>query len=46
MTDNRHEIQFGTFLLAAPPDPEALRKLIEDVAPQVRERVEAGRAAR
>ena len=35
---------FGTFLLIARPDPGALRTFIEDVAPQVRERVESARA--
>ena len=35
---------FGTFVLLAPPDPEMLRTFIEDVAPQVRERVAAARA--
>jgi alkanesulfonate monooxygenase SsuD/methylene tetrahydromethanopterin reductase-like flavin-dependent oxidoreductase (luciferase family) len=35
---------FGTFILMAPPDPGALRTFIEDVAPDVRERVAAARA--
>ena len=35
---------FGTFALMGPPDPETLRTFIEDVAPQVRERVAAERA--
>jgi hypothetical protein len=35
----------GTFVLTAPPDPETLRTFIEDVAPQVQERVATGRAA-
>jgi alkanesulfonate monooxygenase SsuD/methylene tetrahydromethanopterin reductase-like flavin-dependent oxidoreductase (luciferase family) len=39
------DLGFGTFVLTAPPDPETLRTFIEDVAPQVRERVAAGRAA-
>ena len=39
------DLGFGTFALIAPPDPEALRTFIEDVAPQVRERVAAGRDA-
>jgi alkanesulfonate monooxygenase SsuD/methylene tetrahydromethanopterin reductase-like flavin-dependent oxidoreductase (luciferase family) len=39
------DLGFGTFALIAPPDPETLRTFIEDVAPQVRERVAAGRAA-
>jgi hypothetical protein len=34
---------FGTFALIAPPDPETLRTFIEDVAPQVRERVAEAR---
>lgn len=33
-----------TFALIAPPDPESLRIFIEDVAPQVRERVDEARA--
>jgi alkanesulfonate monooxygenase SsuD/methylene tetrahydromethanopterin reductase-like flavin-dependent oxidoreductase (luciferase family) len=32
---------FGTFILMATPDPGALRTFIEDVAPDVRERVAA-----
>jgi alkanesulfonate monooxygenase SsuD/methylene tetrahydromethanopterin reductase-like flavin-dependent oxidoreductase (luciferase family) len=40
------DLGFSTFMLAAPPDPEALRTLIEDVAPEVRERVETARAQR
>jgi alkanesulfonate monooxygenase SsuD/methylene tetrahydromethanopterin reductase-like flavin-dependent oxidoreductase (luciferase family) len=39
------DVGFGTFVLTAPPDPETLRTFIEDVAPRVRERVAAGRAA-
>jgi alkanesulfonate monooxygenase SsuD/methylene tetrahydromethanopterin reductase-like flavin-dependent oxidoreductase (luciferase family) len=35
---------FGTFILLMPPEPEALRTFIEDVAPEVRERVAAARA--
>jgi hypothetical protein len=31
-------------VLAAPPDPEALRIFVEDVAPKVRERVAERRA--
>jgi alkanesulfonate monooxygenase SsuD/methylene tetrahydromethanopterin reductase-like flavin-dependent oxidoreductase (luciferase family) len=38
------DLGFGTFLLMSPPDPDALRTFIEDVAPQVRERVAAARA--
>jgi alkanesulfonate monooxygenase SsuD/methylene tetrahydromethanopterin reductase-like flavin-dependent oxidoreductase (luciferase family) len=34
---------FATFLLIAPPEPESLRTFIEDVAPEVRERVAAQR---
>jgi alkanesulfonate monooxygenase SsuD/methylene tetrahydromethanopterin reductase-like flavin-dependent oxidoreductase (luciferase family) len=34
---------FGTFLLLAPPDPDTLRTFIEDVAPQVSERVGTAR---
>jgi alkanesulfonate monooxygenase SsuD/methylene tetrahydromethanopterin reductase-like flavin-dependent oxidoreductase (luciferase family) len=35
---------FGTFALMGPPDREVLGTFIEDVAPQVRERVAAERA--
>jgi alkanesulfonate monooxygenase SsuD/methylene tetrahydromethanopterin reductase-like flavin-dependent oxidoreductase (luciferase family) len=35
---------FGTFILMMPPDPDALRTFIEEVAPEVRERVAAARA--
>jgi len=38
------DLGFSTFVLAAPPDPEALRIFIEDVAPKVRERVAERRA--
>jgi alkanesulfonate monooxygenase SsuD/methylene tetrahydromethanopterin reductase-like flavin-dependent oxidoreductase (luciferase family) len=38
------DLGFSTFLLIAPPDPETLRTVIEEVAPQVRERVGAARA--
>ena len=38
------DLGFGTFLLIAPPDPDTLRIFIEDVAPEVRERVAAARA--
>ena len=38
------DLGFGTFALIAPPEPETLRTFIEDVAPQVRERVAAARA--
>jgi alkanesulfonate monooxygenase SsuD/methylene tetrahydromethanopterin reductase-like flavin-dependent oxidoreductase (luciferase family) len=37
------DLGFGTFILIAPPDPETLRTFIEDVAPQVRERVATAR---
>jgi alkanesulfonate monooxygenase SsuD/methylene tetrahydromethanopterin reductase-like flavin-dependent oxidoreductase (luciferase family) len=37
------DLGFGTFLLIAPPDPATLRTFIEDVAPQVRDRVATGR---
>jgi hypothetical protein len=33
------ELGFGTFILIAPPDPDMLRTFIDDVAPDVRERV-------
>jgi alkanesulfonate monooxygenase SsuD/methylene tetrahydromethanopterin reductase-like flavin-dependent oxidoreductase (luciferase family) len=38
------DLGFGTFVLMGPPDPEMLRTFIEDVAPQVRERVATARA--
>jgi alkanesulfonate monooxygenase SsuD/methylene tetrahydromethanopterin reductase-like flavin-dependent oxidoreductase (luciferase family) len=38
------DLGFGTFVLAAPPDPDALTTFIEDVAPNVRERVAERRA--
>ncbi len=38
------ELGFGTFVLAAEPAPEALTTFIDDVAPQVRERVAERRA--
>jgi alkanesulfonate monooxygenase SsuD/methylene tetrahydromethanopterin reductase-like flavin-dependent oxidoreductase (luciferase family) len=37
------DLGFGAFTLATPPDPDTLRTFIEDVAPQVRERVAAAR---
>jgi alkanesulfonate monooxygenase SsuD/methylene tetrahydromethanopterin reductase-like flavin-dependent oxidoreductase (luciferase family) len=37
------ELGFGTFILMTPPDPNALRTFIQDVAPEVRERVTAAR---
>ena len=40
------DLGFGTFVLAAPPDPDALTTFIEDVAPNVRERVAEQRAER
>jgi alkanesulfonate monooxygenase SsuD/methylene tetrahydromethanopterin reductase-like flavin-dependent oxidoreductase (luciferase family) len=39
------ELGVGTFVLAAPPDPPTLTSFIEEVAPQVRERVAERRAA-
>jgi alkanesulfonate monooxygenase SsuD/methylene tetrahydromethanopterin reductase-like flavin-dependent oxidoreductase (luciferase family) len=38
------DLGFSTFALIGPRDPETLRTFIEDVAPQVRERVAAARA--
>jgi hypothetical protein len=38
------DLGFGTFLLIGPPDPVMLRTFIEEVAPQVRERVATARA--
>jgi alkanesulfonate monooxygenase SsuD/methylene tetrahydromethanopterin reductase-like flavin-dependent oxidoreductase (luciferase family) len=38
------DLGFGTFVLAVPPDPDALTTFIEGVAPQVRERVAQQRA--
>jgi alkanesulfonate monooxygenase SsuD/methylene tetrahydromethanopterin reductase-like flavin-dependent oxidoreductase (luciferase family) len=38
------DLGFGTFVLLGPPDPGVLRTFIEDVAPDVRARVAAGRA--
>ena len=40
------DLGFGTFVLALPPDGEALTTFIEDVAPTVRDRVAEQRAAR
>ncbi len=37
------DIGFDTFMLAAEPDPDTLRTFVEEVAPQVRERVAAAR---
>jgi alkanesulfonate monooxygenase SsuD/methylene tetrahydromethanopterin reductase-like flavin-dependent oxidoreductase (luciferase family) len=39
------DLGFSTFLLAAPPDPDALNTFVEDVAPKVRERVAEQRAS-
>jgi alkanesulfonate monooxygenase SsuD/methylene tetrahydromethanopterin reductase-like flavin-dependent oxidoreductase (luciferase family) len=39
------DIGFGTFVLAVPPDPDALTTFIEDVAPEVRVRVAEQRAS-
>jgi alkanesulfonate monooxygenase SsuD/methylene tetrahydromethanopterin reductase-like flavin-dependent oxidoreductase (luciferase family) len=38
------DLGFGTFVLLGPPAPDMLRTFIEDVAPQVRERVATARA--
>jgi alkanesulfonate monooxygenase SsuD/methylene tetrahydromethanopterin reductase-like flavin-dependent oxidoreductase (luciferase family) len=38
------DLGFGTFILLGPPDPDLLRTFIDDVAPDVRERVAAARA--
>jgi alkanesulfonate monooxygenase SsuD/methylene tetrahydromethanopterin reductase-like flavin-dependent oxidoreductase (luciferase family) len=38
------DLGFGTFILIMPPDADALRTFIEDVAPDVRERVAVARA--
>ncbi|OLE36261.1 MAG: hypothetical protein AUG48_08000 [Actinobacteria bacterium 13_1_20CM_3_68_9] len=38
------DVGFATFALIGPPDPDALRTFIEDVAPRVRERVATARA--
>ena len=38
------DLGFGTFVIMAPPDPRLLRTFIEDVAPEVRERVVSARA--
>jgi alkanesulfonate monooxygenase SsuD/methylene tetrahydromethanopterin reductase-like flavin-dependent oxidoreductase (luciferase family) len=38
------DLGFGTFILLGPPDPDLLRIFIEEVAPDVRERVAAARA--
>jgi alkanesulfonate monooxygenase SsuD/methylene tetrahydromethanopterin reductase-like flavin-dependent oxidoreductase (luciferase family) len=40
------DLGFGTFVLIGPPDPDVLRTFIEDVAPDVRDRVGAARAQR
>ena len=39
------DLGFGTFVLVAPPDPDTLTTFIEDVAPEVRERVAQRRAS-
>jgi hypothetical protein len=39
------DLGFETFVLTAPPDPGTLRTFIDVVAPDVRERVAAARAA-
>jgi alkanesulfonate monooxygenase SsuD/methylene tetrahydromethanopterin reductase-like flavin-dependent oxidoreductase (luciferase family) len=38
------DLGFSSFVLVAPPDPDALRTFIEDVAPEVRARVAAARS--
>jgi alkanesulfonate monooxygenase SsuD/methylene tetrahydromethanopterin reductase-like flavin-dependent oxidoreductase (luciferase family) len=38
------DLGFGTFILTTPPDPGTLRTFIDEVAPQVRERVATARA--
>jgi alkanesulfonate monooxygenase SsuD/methylene tetrahydromethanopterin reductase-like flavin-dependent oxidoreductase (luciferase family) len=40
------DLGFSSFVLIAPPDPDTLRTFIEDVAPEVRERIAAARAGR
>jgi alkanesulfonate monooxygenase SsuD/methylene tetrahydromethanopterin reductase-like flavin-dependent oxidoreductase (luciferase family) len=37
------DLGFGAFVLLTPPDPDTLRTFIEEVAPDVRERVSAAR---
>jgi alkanesulfonate monooxygenase SsuD/methylene tetrahydromethanopterin reductase-like flavin-dependent oxidoreductase (luciferase family) len=44
LTHLARDLGFATFVLIAQPDPDTLRTFIEDVAPQVRERVAAARA--
>jgi alkanesulfonate monooxygenase SsuD/methylene tetrahydromethanopterin reductase-like flavin-dependent oxidoreductase (luciferase family) len=39
------DLGFGTFILTAPPEPDTLRTFIDEVAPQVRERVATARAS-
>jgi alkanesulfonate monooxygenase SsuD/methylene tetrahydromethanopterin reductase-like flavin-dependent oxidoreductase (luciferase family) len=38
------DLGFGTFIMLGPPDPHLLRTFIQDVAPDVRERVAVARA--
>jgi alkanesulfonate monooxygenase SsuD/methylene tetrahydromethanopterin reductase-like flavin-dependent oxidoreductase (luciferase family) len=38
------DLGFGSFILLGPPDPDLLRTFIEEVAPEVRERVATARA--
>jgi alkanesulfonate monooxygenase SsuD/methylene tetrahydromethanopterin reductase-like flavin-dependent oxidoreductase (luciferase family) len=38
------DLGFSDFILVAPPDPDTLQTFIEDVAPEVRERVAQARA--
>jgi len=39
------DLGFGTFVFAGPSDPQTLRTFINEIAPRVRERVAARRAA-
>ncbi|MEA2214054.1 MAG: hypothetical protein QOF83_4002 [Solirubrobacteraceae bacterium] len=43
LTHTALDLGFGTFVLLGPPDSDLLRTFIEDVGPDVRERVAAGR---
>jgi alkanesulfonate monooxygenase SsuD/methylene tetrahydromethanopterin reductase-like flavin-dependent oxidoreductase (luciferase family) len=45
LTHYATDLGFATFVFAAPPDPEALRTFVQDVAPRVRERVAERRHA-
>ena len=44
LTEFSLDLGFSDFILVGPPDPDTLRMFIEDVAPEVRERVAAARA--